>query len=361
MLIEDPTLDQTWPAKDVFQNLAERKPKAKSRVSTLLEALGPQFDGVLSCIEDLKEQATFCASTKFQLPASEAPYARKLAVREWKEMETEFLLELSQALERNADRAMQILQNAGSFLKRIKTQPDNSKPKAPTQELEQEVLSLEKQVKKYEELARVQEAADAPFASLRCQATSLIGICGFRLDQYTGTCLQLSYEHPIAGVESQFLVEMAQNTWNASYVTDAFVSSPNLLPAAHVAAKFHESIAKHSFEDPNGILQLVEGQPVQEAVMLLSRWLGLLDAAAQDLANVSPEYSVTLEWPMLIISKRDDSTGGILKLVYGERGSRSMVPSNAIVSRTGNDDEQVSVPSQGGGSILKSLFESVNL
>ena len=365
MLLRDPASDQSWEAKDVFQNLVESKPKAKSPLHPLLESLWPRLDGVLTCIDDLKEQAKFCASTKsntkFKLPASEAPYARRIAFQEWKGLETEFLLELSQAVQRNAEHAAHLVQRADAFLRGMKTQPETKVKgrRRQQQQLEAEIASLEKGIEQQKTLALFQEAAEAPYAVLRCQATSLIGICGFRLDDYTGACLQLAFEHPIAGVESRFLFDITEGVWSASYVSDAFVSRPDLLPSSHVGAIFHENIAKGSFENPNGILRLLEGQELQEAIMLLSRWLGLLDGATQELADVSTEHLVAIEWPVVAVSMGSESWNeGTLNLVYGEcSSSESLLPSRAFVSLPGKEDRDI-VLNQSGPN-FKSLVDSL--
>lgn len=334
--------------------------QTKSRISSLLESIGPRLEGVLSCFEDLNEQARFCASTKsntkFKLPATEAPHARKLALREWMDMETEFLLELSEALQRNTERAVQLLQNAGIVVNEAMLLPISIKNRR--KQLESEISLLEKQIKQHEEFMPIQEALDAPYAALRCQATSHIGVCGFRLDEYTGTCLQLSYEHPIAGVESQFCFDLTQGTWKASYISDAFISSSNLLSSIHPAAKFHEKLAKCCFDDQNGLLHRLQGVELQEAVMLLSRWLGLLDVAMKDLIDVSADYPVTVEWPVVSVAVPSElSENKILRLTYDPKATQKIRPTTAVLSRSGKDDEYLSISN--GADYMNKLLADV--
>ncbi len=356
MLLLDPSCDQGWEAKDIFQNLAEKRPSS-NHLQSLLAKIGPHFDGILSCLDDLKEQARFCASTKsstkFKLPTSEVRYARHLATQEWKDIELEFLLELSEALERNAERAAALVQKAAFVLDKPNPSIISKAKKNPKKQIQREIAQLKQQIEDQKNLAKMQEAAEAPYAALHCQATSYIGVCGFRLDEYSGTCLQLSYEHPIAGVESRFVFDLDDASWRASYVSDAFISSPNLLPANHTAAKFHEKMAKACYEDSDGLLYELQQSEVRDAVMLLSRWLGLLDIVTQELIDVSEDHQIAVIWPMVLVSISSECS---LELLFDETVSNTLRPSRAVVSRFGRE-EDLSLPS--GANFLRSLLAVV--
>jgi hypothetical protein len=367
MLLKDPSSDQAWEAKDVFQSLAESTEPTKQRTDTtsgMLRSIVPRLDGVIACFDDLKEQARFSASTKsntkFMLPSSKAPLARKLAVREWTDMEIEFLLELSVTLERNNERAMKLLHDADTLLNSKATPQAISTPKTTRKKLENEIYMLEKHIDRHKEFKRIHEALDAPYAALQCQATSHIGVCGFRLDEFTGTCLQLSYEHPIAGVESQFCFDLVQGTWKASYISDAFISSPNLLPATHPAAKFHEKLAKCCFEEHDDLLRRLKDLELQEAIMLLSRWLGLLDVAMNDLADIAAECPIAVEWPVVSVSvPSTKSETCLLSLTYDRKAIETLRPTRASLSCSGKDEEDLALPT--GPGFIKQLVAQMAL
>lgn len=333
-LLQDPSSDRGWEAIDIFQNLSRLKPRINP-LKSLLHAIMPQLDGIMSCLDDLKEQARFCASTnsntKFKLPATEVRYARRLAMQEWKELESEFLIDLAEVLNRNVTKVATVLHQASAFLERPRSRPVSKKQNERIQ-LEREIAQLEHQIDSSLKLAKLQEAASAPLAALNCQATSHIGVCGFRLDEYTGSCLQLAYEHPIAGVESQFVFDLTDASWKAFYVSDAFISSPNLIPAHHAAAKFHNKLAIACFADPTGLLQELQHLDVREAIMLLSRWLGLLDSATQELAEVAANHPIVIDWPHVTVVISSECT---LDLCYDNTVYKNLRPTKARLSTSG--------------------------
>jgi hypothetical protein len=292
----------------------------------------------MSCADDLKEQAQFCASTKsntkFKLPATEVRYARHLARKEWKELESEFMIDLAEVVERNVTRLTTFLQQASTFLEKQTNRRVSNQRREKTKQLEREIAQLERQIDSSLTLGKLEEAASAPLAALFCQATSHIGVCGFRLDEYTGSCLQLSYEHPVAGVESQFLFDLTDASWKALYVSDAFISSPNLIPANHTAAKFHKKLASACFADSNGLLQELQELDVREAIMLLSRWLGLLDSATQELADVAASHPIVIDWPHVRVSISLERS---LVLSYDNTVYKNLRPTKAVVSNAGKE------------------------
>jgi len=349
LLLKDPSADQTFDPRDVFSALVKRDTnepcfKAKrSGLAEIINSVSPRWDGVLSCLEDLKEQVRFCANTrsntKFRLPASQEAFARQMVIREWKELEMEFFLELSQALERNTEQARALWHTANNLLDGLKgilapPKHDDAQgvqhSKVTAKELEEEIVKLEEEIQEQQKLAHIREAAEAPYAALLCQASSHIGVCGFRLDDYDGTTLQIAYEHPIAGVESHFTHDMTQGLWSATYVSDAFISSPELLPASHPAAKFHEKVAMICFADENRLLQQVRDVDLSDAVLTLSLWLGRLDAATHELLNVSNKHAVTFDWPVLNVQLSDSAT---LALRYDDESvCQTIRPTSAVAT-----------------------------
>ena len=355
-LLKDPSSDQTFQPKEIFYTLAMRdsnkqKSEKSNKLIDMIQSVSPQWDGVLSCLEDLKEQVRFCANTrsntKFRLPASQESYAKQMVIREWKELEIEFMFELSQALERNTEQAKMLWHTASSLLEDMKgvLAPCTTKhatsvanhttcTKQTKEKLENDIDRLEEEIHKQQRLAEFREAAEAPYAALLCQAASHIGVCGFRLDDYNGATLQLAYEHPIAGIESIFIYDMAHGRWSARYLSDAFISSPELLPASHPAAKFHESVAMACFADKNGLLQRVRDMEMSDAVLTLSMWLAGLDTATQELVDLSGMRSISIDWPRLSISVDGETT---LAILYDESVCKNFQPASGVVVQGGKE------------------------
>lgn len=350
-LLKDPSADQTFDPKDIFFALVEDSQKQisqrRGRLAEIIHAVSPRWDGVLSCLEDLKEQVRFCANTrsntKFRLPATQEALAKKMVRREWKDLENEFLMELSEVVERNTEHAKILNQTASRLLEgttgrlvaskaKTVTSLGNAKTSAEQTEerLQQDITNLEVAIHERQKIAQIREAVEAPYAALFCQAASHIGVCGFRLDDYNGTVLQLTYEHPIAGVESQFTHDVAHGLWSARYLSDAFISSPELLPASHPAARFHEQVARACFAEKDGLLQRVRGMDLSDAVLILSLWLGGLDAVTQELVDISTSHTIAIDWPRLSISVDDNTT---LALHYGESSCQSLRQVSGVVTQ----------------------------
>ena len=284
--------------------------------------------------------------------------AQRIALREWKDLEIEFVLELSEALERNSERAAQLQQNACILVNKGVPQSAASRqiPKRRRKKLENEIASLEKEIYQHKKSMQMQVAFEAPIAALRCQALWYIGVCGFRLDEFTGTCLQLAYEHPITGIESQFCFELSEATWKVSYNAYSCTSTTILLPATHPAAKFHEMLANWSFEDTYGTLvHRLQSLELPDAILLLSQWLCLLDVAVNDIANVAAEYPITVEWPVVSVSlhSRHYENGDILRLTYDQKATEIIRPKNSVLSRSGKSDLDLSLPS--GADVIQQL------
>ena len=369
----DPSADQTFEPKDILLALARKgtsnkKAEKKNTLVEIMQTVSPHWDGVLSCLEDLKEQVRFCANTrsntKFRLPASQETYAKQMVVREWKELEIEFLFELSQALERNTEQARILWQTASSLLEGLKgvlvpcktNGPANVAnttmcPKETKAQLENDIVKLEQEIQKQQRLAEFRDAAEAPYSALFCQAASHIGVCGFRLDDYNGATLQLAYEHPIAGIESQFAHDMALGQWSATYLSDAFISSPELLPASHPAAKFHEKVAVACFAEKSRLLQRVRDMDLSDAVLMLSTWLAGLDAATQELVDLSNKCSISMDWPRLSLLVDAETT---LSILYDESMCNSFRPASAVVLQ-GPKETHLEIV---GTTTLASLIES---
>ena len=184
MLLKDPSCDQSWETRDVFQNLAERQ---RGPVSQLLGAIDRRLGGIVSCVDDLSEQARFCASTKsstkFKLPTQKAAYARSIAYREWMELEVEFLSELSQTLDRNVEGVRELLRKAEVTVPTGGMNPEElayqETRKSTRRQLERHIATLEAQINEQSESTKKLEALAAPHAALQCQAASVRSCCSF--------------------------------------------------------------------------------------------------------------------------------------------------------------------------------------
>lgn len=352
MLLKDPGTDQEWDIPDVFRNLA--RPKPPSRLHALLQSIDrTNLDGLVSCLEDLKEQAKFCASTKsgtkHKLPASEAAYARRLVAKEWKQLEFELAEELCRLLSGHTQRNYALLQKA-------KLMPDHRREvvHATTtgdfgrtrRRLERDIRGLQADIQRRRKILERHEACSAPESALLCQALSHIGICGFRVDEYTGTCLQLTYEHPAPYKHTQFTHNLSSGSWEALSVPDTLAPDQTTSSGNSIAVRCHEQVLMRIIGRQNDFLQQIEEMELGEAILTLSQWLSQLDLLVHDLENVSKTTSVVVDWPTITISDSSMDTRKWQATVRYDEGldSKILLPTTATISRPGVQDAEAEIP-----------------
>jgi hypothetical protein len=89
-------------------------------------------------------------------------------------------------------------------------------------------------------------------------------------------------------------------------------------------------VAMACFAEKDGRLQRVRGMDLSDAVLMLSLWLGGLDAVTQELVDISTSRTISIDWPRLSISVDDKTT---LALHYDESSSQSLRPASGVVTQ----------------------------
>jgi hypothetical protein len=356
-MLKTPGLDQEWESADVFRNLAKRR--TKSPIQYVLESIESCHNGILACMDDLKVKAKYSANTKsntkFKLPAKEIRLAQQIVSREWKQLEVEFLGDLTQVIERTMERVTS-LSNRAKDLK-LPSSMSKTKQRSCMGSLQSKISDLEEKIRQQRALLELTEAAEAPFAAVHCQATSHLGVCGFRLDEYTGDSLQLSYEHLVEGIESRFVFDLNIGSLTGSRIADAPNSSQQLISTDHVAGHFHEHFLKALVNGTHPFMQKLEPLELQESILALSRWLGRLDLAAKDLEIVAERSSVVLELPTVKFAL----SGGLhIQVSYdqSESSAGSFLPSTVLVTQPGKPEVLQELPSDITiANCMQKLFE----
>ena len=305
-------------------------------IDLVLDSLGP-FDGLVACGDDLLQKTKYQANTKARLnsPSEKDPkILMKRVQNEWKTLELEFL--------GNLIRQMQL--TGGSIADVISAVtplqlPDLIPTPKLRRKLEQEIEQLEEEVEnKRRELRKVQ-ASEAPFSALMCQATCQIA--GFRIDEYTGDGLQISFEHVVKGVEFRMVFDLNIGSLDMSVLTDALVSSRASLSPSHPASKFHKHFLDILIARKLPLFQKLQPLDLQETISTISLWLGRLDAATRDLKKVMDRFPVDVAMPTISISLPKDV---ILELEYDalESSPNYFVPHKVTRSDTTREWESAS-------------------
>lgn len=364
--MQKPSADQEWDPVDVFRNLSKIREATKGNpVEKVLASIPPRQNGIIACVDDLLERAKYQASTKPPIPAAavvkDKDAIQRGIAQEWKVLEEEFLLNVCQVVERTVETATTLCKRAETL--KVSLCQNKTKPKRNQAEvLENEILDLQQKIRDKRDELKLLEASEAPSSALHCQASSHLGLFGFRLDCYTGNSLQLSFEHVVEGVESCFAFDLKTASLTASRITGATSSCQNPIPANHVAAKFHQYFLKTMLSNGTIIPLLPQVEPLelQETILALSRWLGRLDLAALDLAVISKRSSVTLDLPQVSIAFPN---GLLIRASYDNDRNhlkQCFLPSQVFIKEPGQAERLHELPSDvTPGNCFQRIFETI--
>jgi hypothetical protein len=330
-------LDQEWGPADVFRNLA----RPTNPIQNVLQCLDSCQNGIVACLDDLLEKAKYQANTKSKVSVKHSLTAQKIVACEWKKLELEFLGDLTQAIERTIGEAASLSRRAIALT--TQSCEVKLKPRQRAQSLRHDISDLEEKIRQQREVLVLSEAAQAPFSVLHCQASSHLGICGFRLDEYTGHSLQLSFEHVVEGIESRCVFDLEAGSVAVFRMLDGTTPCKQQpVPASHVAAEFHQHFLNLLVDGKFPVM--LQTFDLQETILTLSRWLGSLDLATRDLAAVAEKSTIQYAWPTIECSPRDDLHIAI-SYDYGKEPSEVFLPSKVYVTRNGKNGSLEEWPS----------------
>lgn len=262
----------------------------------MLASIDCKQNGVVACTDDFSAKTRYLSQNKFKLRAKNEACARKLACTELKHLEIDFINDLNKVLGAVFGKAAALSQRA-----KIMNLPDSSKRARKRRAaacIQREISALQESIQREQEVLDTADAAKAPYSVLQCQAT--FGISGFRLDEFNGETLNLSFEHVVQGFESTFVFDLAKASVKASW-RNVKVSSQQPIPASHLAARFHEFFMKQLMSGSLSLLQDLQVSELQESILTLSRWLGRLDLATCGLylAAKTCKASISVEMPVV--------------------------------------------------------------
>jgi hypothetical protein len=303
----------------------------------MLKAINIGHDGVRACLDDLIEDVKHLANSKQRLPNEDSRVARSLLSREWTEIETNFLMELTKTLDRSAVHAISLSKEVSKSKKALL---ETARPrKTSVTSLQREINELEDKIRRQRAILETTEAAQAPSAAVLCQASSHIGLCGFRMEEYTGLTLQLSFEHAVGGVESKFQFDLQTNSISAS-LAEVDTKSDSLVPVGHEATKFQRHFLMSIVDNASHLSEELEVLDLREQILTLSSWLGRLDTTTIDLFKAAENSLLKINMPSVSVSF---SNGMVLDVTYEDRGvNESFVPSKVEV--TGKSRKHLKLP-----------------
>jgi hypothetical protein len=212
---------------------------------------------------------------------------------EWKTLELEFLETLIHQMQLTGESIADVIQKHG-VTPLLALLPDvdldlmfathNAQLRRRQREarLQQEIQQLEQEVDNKRQQLRKLHASEAPFSALMCQATCQSA--GFRIDEYTGDGLSISFEHVVKGVESRMVFDLTNTgSLDISFLADALPSSRASLSPSHPASHFHNHFLEIFISRKLPLFQKIQPRDLQETISTISMWLGRLDAATRDL------------------------------------------------------------------------------
>jgi hypothetical protein len=260
------------------------------------------LDGLVACGDDLLQKAKYQANTKAGLnsPSEKDPkILMKRVQNEWKTLELEFFENLICQMQLTGCSIADVRSDVTSL-----KLPDSIATPKLQRKLEQEIEQLEVKVENKRQELRKLHAAEAPFSALMCQASCQIA--GFRIDEYTGDGLQISFEDFVKGVELRMVFDLNLGSLDMSVLTDASVSLRSSLSPSHPASKFHKHFLDILIARKLPLFKKIEALDLQETISTISLWLGRLDAATRDLKNVMDRFPVSVAMPTISISLPKD-------------------------------------------------------
>ena len=354
-MLESPTSDQEWDFSTVLRNLGRHR-TSNNKLEKILEILGSFLNGVLSSVDDLVQQAKYHSGNKAALrdkyDLSNASAKMHRVTKEWNSLEHEFVKNLLRQAELAGESATKFVQRLEN-LEGFDIVPLRKAHERRIHQLEHDIVQLEHQLdRKRLELGRL-EAVDAPFDALKCQATC--HLADFRIDEYTGDGLQISFEHAVEGVETRVTFDLNCDLVSFSSIAGAPVSPRADIPAIHPVAKFHDYLLKamiHAFSEKFQATK--EPLVLQEAISKFSFHLGRLDVSAREMMMLSQRFQVTLTTlPTIRINLKD---GMLLQIDYDTAKSPigCFLPVSLVVSR-GDQNEALDMSAKytANGGLLR--------
>lgn len=301
----------------------------------MLVSVDSRQNGILACVDDLLEQAKYHANNKSKIPAKSMMIAGQVVAKEWKELELEFFNNLTQTMEQETF-------SLDEELEGIKLPAPRSNVSHLKKTTEKEVADLRLKISKQREALEVSEAVEAPFSALHCQASSHLGLCGFRIDGYTGDRLELSYEHIIEGIESRFVFDLQNLSFEASRITSAMTSCQGMISVNQFAAEFHQYFLKTIVDSPTSSMHGSQPLELHETILILSRRLSQLDLATADLIAVSKSATVRLDLPCVEVTC---PSGLVIRAKYEQHESpaKGFLPTKVWTRRQGSSEAEVEV------------------
>jgi hypothetical protein len=353
-MLERPSSDQEWDCATVFSNLKRR---TKAPIEGVISSLG-SFDGLVACGDDLLQKAKYQANNKARLnsPSETDPKILMKRVRnEWKTLELEFLDNLIRQMQLTGDSIADVTSDATPLpLPDLIATPKLLRKRHAR--LEQEIEQLEQELENKRQELRKLHASEAPFSALMCQATSQIA--GFRIDEYTGDGLHVSFEHIVKGVEFRMVFDLNIGSLDMSVRTDALASSRASLPPSHPASKFHKHFLDILIARKLPLFQKIQPLDLQETISTISLWLGRLDAATRDLKKVMDRFPVGVAMPTISIFL---PKGVNLELEYDalESSPNYFVPHKTVVTRSDTTQEWETEFTSPAASCLQNLCDEI--
>jgi hypothetical protein len=353
-ILECPSSDQEWDCATVFSNLRR---KTKVPIEVVLGSLDT-FSGLVACGDDLLHKAKYQANTKARLnsPSEIDPkILMKRVQNEWKTLELEFLENLIHQMQLTGNSIADVTSDVTPLPLSDLIATHKLRRKRQTR-LEQEIEQLEQEVENKRQKLRKLHAAEAPFSALMCQATCQIA--GFRIDEYTGDGLQISFEHVVKGVESRMVFDLNIGSLDMSVLTDALVSSRASLPPSHPASKFHKHFLDILTARKLPLFQKIQPLDLQETISTISLWLGRLDAATIDLKRVMDRFPVSVAMPIISISLPKDVS---LELEYDalESSPNYFFPHKTAVTRSDTSQEWETESMSSAANCLQNLCDEI--
>lgn len=286
----NPGADQEWEPISVFRTLGRRW--SLSETEKVLKAIDFKQNGVLSCADDLIEEAKYSANGKTKLDNPEAVATQRTLSREWMVLETQFFVSLEKVLRQSLDTRADICEKVAKL-------PVPTDSRTNVKILRKEIAALEAKILLEQQRQQIAEALEGPLSSLRCQASSFVGISGFRMDECSGSSFRLSFEHIISGLETRFLFDFETGAVSLSRATCPGPTVWQPVSLSSEAAKFHEQFLKLFVDGHLWDYGNCEPNQLQDRIQEASGWLGRLDVAAIELDHMTKEYAVTIEFPFV--------------------------------------------------------------
>ena len=329
--MRDPASDQEWELADLLWNLCDKNDQ-KMRLEPLLRDINFRFEGVRACLDDLLENVKHRAKMKPTI-SEDSIGARQQFSREWKEMEIKFLNDLSRNLSKSSNTAESLLKVSVTREQRIDPQSKHT-----STSLKRDIEFLKKKIKLESDLLAKREATEAPHAAVLCQATSHIGLCGFRIEAYTGGSLHLSFEHAVGWIQSNFVFDLQNQSVSVSTAeTNNGIADPSA-PISVDAMYFQRHFLKELVDNPTHLSTELENLVLDEQVLMLSKWLGRLDKTTLDICEASKHCSLNInELPSITMSFSKDT---VLNMTFEHSlSNQNFVPTKVAIK--GKRDFQI--------------------